>query len=224
MRTLSTVELFLDGILLGRIRRETGNPVEVDVPKNLADQQKSLLFAKQIKNKWNWRSPRKYMTIQRIMDTSLCISVEVIKWVYTNGSKSLLEGQDKEHTMYENRHDILRNTLIDHYSSSNPTSLPTDSLTVSCESDSLHPVSNSDIKDADSIIESNTEREFSDHSKIFTTSLKLRLFTAEVNSQIDEKLKQDLERAMKKSPPTNVKVSLLYVSRNPILFFSFYQL
>lgn len=63
MRTLSTVELFLDNILLGRIRRETGCQVEVSVPKSLESQPFPFWSVGSVRNRWNWRSPERYRNL-----------------------------------------------------------------------------------------------------------------------------------------------------------------
>jgi hypothetical protein len=214
MRTLSTVELYLGNILLGRIRRQIGQQVDISVPKSLEYQQRPLGYGF-LRNRWNWRTPGTDMTICRITETSVDISAEVIKWVYLKHSRLLSEsGEGRENITHGGLDNTLQNDPI-------RLSISSSSTRDTFEDDSITLRSTSDTKVGDSSSEPDAEEGATDQSEILATSLKLRLFTAEANVQLGEKMKQELERATKKKPPTKVKVSLIYVSSDQPLSFSY---
>lgn len=54
--------------------------------------------------------------------------------------------------------------------------------------------------------------------EVTETSVLLSVFAVDVNVNLDEKMRQELQRATKKSPPSRMRLELIYVSDIPICF------
>lgn len=233
MTSLSKVELYLDGALLGRISKAVGSASAVGVPpsftavrgdnissvmgnagaliKGWADRGMRVPDPTSRKGKekyveWNWATPKKYMTLTNITATPVHIRAEVIRWVDLVGSEKVtpVKKMVPAATATEALAKQTKGFLASLISSF--------ASHRSVKSSRRSRFTFRRDKPAPSTPVHAPEKVDSvEHRKLTASSVMITVFTAEAKVNLDEKMEVELERATKKKAPSTVKIGLIYV-------------
>ena len=211
MASLKDVELYLDGVRLGRITKDVGASERVGVPETLHGSQQptqthsmtgkvgamisglgdwgtrasTQQVSKDREVKWAWPTPKNLFTVDNVTSTSVHIRAEVIRWVYLVGSEKPKPMKKTMPSTGGGGRTTSKNFFASLVPSLSRPGSPAPRPSLSSKT--------------------------SDQRKAVESSAHLTVFTAEAKVNLDNEMDKALKRATKKPAPPGVKVELIYV-------------
>ncbi|KAI0037007.1 hypothetical protein K488DRAFT_75577 [Vararia minispora EC-137] len=132
-------------------------------------------------------SPKGIMTVKSIQTTPIDIQADVVRWVYEVGSEKPQQNKAVKSTAQQSSSGGFFSSLFSSFGSSTPQRVLTPQLPL--------PTPEADLMEVSS------------------SSVRLTIFSANVEVKLDKKLSTELLRSTKKNPPSKLKYELIYTGK-----------